>query len=60
MYAWKDIYIYNIYIYILQILGICIPHEKLLGMQQVSNSSTESKRISTPAHVLVIRIGKGR
>ena len=27
-----------------------IPHEKLLGIQRVSNPSTGNKRISTPAH----------
>jgi len=26
------------------------PHEKLLGIQRVSNPSTENQRISTPPH----------
>ena len=34
------------------------PHEKLLGIQRVSNPSTGNQGISTPAHSMVVRIGK--
>jgi len=33
-------------------------HEKLLGIQRVSNPSTGNQRISTPAHSIVVHIGK--
>jgi len=33
-------------------------HWKFLGIQRVSNPSTENQRISTPAHSFVVRIGK--
>jgi len=36
-----------------------VPHEKLLGIQRVSNPSTGNEHASTPVHVLVVQIGNG-
>jgi len=60
MYAMVYMMLYHMMLYHMKLFAIyALSHENFVGIQRVSNLSTENKHISTPAHVLVVQIGKG-